>query len=72
MSFTLEEAEQFAIQAGALRPQGMKENMAEGIAKSNNWAFRWEYTERAQSRLQAWTQAILNGTHPNDLRRLVG
>ena len=65
---TYEEAEQIAIARGALKPQTIGERMAAGFnAYNNRGAFA--NTPRAQSRLQAWTQFILDGGDPNQLGR---
>ncbi|MDB5670017.1 MAG: hypothetical protein JWO25_976 [Alphaproteobacteria bacterium] len=69
---TYEEAQQIAIDAGALEPQGMKERIAAGIQANNNWSFRWSDTPRAQGRLRAWTEAALNGVPAHELKRRIG
>jgi hypothetical protein len=69
---TYEQAEQIAIEAGALLPQSMSERIALNIEKNNNWFFQWSSTPRAQGRLQAWTEAVLNGVPAHDLKRRVG
>ena len=69
---TQEEARQAAIDAGALEPQGFAENIAFNVEQNKDWAFRWADTPKAQGRLEAWTNAILNGVPPHDLRRQVG
>jgi hypothetical protein len=72
IAMTYEEAQQIAIDAGALKPQGMAENTAAGISANRDWSFRWENTPRAQGRLEAWTNAILQGVPPSELRRQIG
>jgi hypothetical protein len=69
---TYEEARALAIQAGALEPQGFGENVACNLKKSENWSFQWSQTPRAQARLAAWTDAILNGIPSHELRRRIG
>jgi hypothetical protein len=69
---THEEAQRLAIAAGALEPQGMGERMAAGINKQRDWSFQWSQTPVAQQRLALWSQAILNGVAPSDLRQEVG
>jgi len=68
---TYEEAMQLAIDAGALEPQGWQERMAANI-KSYQEGLNWSSSPRARGRLQAWTEAILNGVHPRDLKSQVG
>ena len=60
---TRDEAEAEAIRLGALQPQGMKEGLADNMNRSLNNQ-RWEHTQRARSRLEAWTAAILRGEDP--------
>ena len=67
-----EQARALAIAAGALEPQGMGERAAYGVQKHENWFFQWKDSPRAQGRLEAWTQAILNGVPPSELRRRIG
>ncbi len=52
----------------------MGETMACNIQKNQNWFFHWSETPRAQGRLEAWTNAILNGVPPrkSELRRQIG
>jgi hypothetical protein len=69
---TYEEAERVAINAGALQPQGFGENIACNLKQSDDWSFQWAYTERAQGRLQAWTNAILNGVPDYELKKRIG
>ncbi len=69
---TYEEAQQIAIDAGALKPHGFRENIAAGVAANNDLSFRWSATPRAQSRLSAWTEAVLNGVPAYDLKRRLG
>jgi hypothetical protein len=64
-----EETEQLAIDAGALEPQGWGERAAAGIIVSNYGL--WSTSPRAQARLRAWTEAILNGVHPSELKSKV-
>lgn len=60
-----DEAKQQAINMGALEPHGLKERMAAGLmANEGRW---FSQTPLAQSRLEAWTQAILNGQDPRSL-----
>jgi len=68
---TGEEAEGIAIAAGALKPQGFKEEIAANWNSYSNYQ-NWADTGQAQDRLKAWTEAILNGVNPRDLRRVVG
>jgi hypothetical protein len=65
-----EQARAFAIDAGALEPQGMGERMAAGVNAYDGG--HWAATPRAQARLEAWTEAILNGVSPSELRRQIG
>ena len=69
---TEEEAKQAAINAGALEPQGMAERMACGFQKNEDWSFQWADTDRAKGRLTAWTNAVLNGVAPHELKSRVG
>jgi hypothetical protein len=69
---TYEEAQQAAIDAGALEPQGIGERMAYNWQKNQDWSFRWATTVKAQGRLEAWTNAILNGVPPYELKRRLG
>ena len=62
---TYEEARAQAEAMGALKPQGMKENIAAGVMAHNGRSFA--QTTLAQSRLEAWTQAILRGQDPRRL-----
>jgi hypothetical protein len=59
---TYEEARARAVEMGALKPQGLKENMAAGVMAHNGRSFA--QTPLAQSRLEAWTQAIMRGEDP--------
>jgi hypothetical protein len=65
-----EQAQQIAIQAGALEPQGFGENVAYNIKKSENWFFQWADTRVAQDRLDRWTDAVLRGIPSYELKRL--
>lgn len=65
-NLSYEEARRLAISVGALKPQGMTERMAAGVMSYNGGS--WSHTERAQARLQDWTQAILNGANPYSLK----
>jgi hypothetical protein len=56
---TLEECTQKAIQAGALKPQGLKESMAAGVLEYQGQSFA--DTALAQARLEAWVRACLEG-----------
>jgi hypothetical protein len=69
---TYEEAEQAAIDAGALEPQGMAERIACGLQKNEDWSFQWADTAKAQGRLKAWTNAVLNGIPPYELKSRLG
>jgi hypothetical protein len=69
---TYEQARQAAIDAGALEPQGFGEGMAYNWEKNKDWWFQWANTPRAQGRLEAWTNAILNGVPPYELKSRVG
>jgi hypothetical protein len=69
---TREEAREAAIRAGALEPQGMGEQVACNLKKSENWWFDWSTTPRAQGRLEAWTNAVLAGVPTYELKRRVG
>jgi hypothetical protein len=68
---TYEEAEQLAIGAGALEPQGFGERAAAGVIIYNTGQV-WATTSPAQAHLRAWTEAILDGVHPNELKSKVG
>jgi hypothetical protein len=54
-------AETRAIEQGALKPQGLQENIAAGIGASNHGPGWWASTNAAQSRLRQWTIEILRG-----------
>ena len=69
---TWERSESLAIAAGALKPQGMAENIAAGVKKNENWFFQWSQTPRAQQIAWLSDEAILNGVAPGDLRKQVG
>ena len=69
---TYEEAQQLAIDAGALQPQGFGENIAYSLKKNEDWSFRWSDTVKAQGRLEAWTKAVLNGVAPHELKQRLG
>jgi hypothetical protein len=69
---TYDEAQRIAIDAGALEPHGMRESIARSIASNEDWSFTWSETPRAQARLQAWTQAVLDGVPAYDLKRRIG
>jgi hypothetical protein len=69
---TYEEAQQAAIDAGALEPQGMLERMACNWEKNNDWSFQWGSTAKAQGRLNAWTNAILEGVSPYEVKSRLG
>jgi hypothetical protein len=71
-TMTEDDAREAAIRAGALEPQGVVEQMACNFQQSNDWSFRWSDTARARARLEAWTNAILNGVPPHELRSRVG
>lgn len=64
---TYEEARTKAIAAGALAPQGFKEGIAANLL-SYYEGRSFATTPRAQSRLEAWTNAILNGAEPGNLK----
>jgi hypothetical protein len=67
---SVEEAEQIAIDAGSLEPQTLGERTAAGIIAYNYG--RFANTQRAIDRHQLWTQAILNGVHPSNLKGEIG
>ncbi len=69
---TYEEAQQLAIDAGALEPQGMTESIACNIAACKDWSFKWANTPHAQERFVQWTNAILDGVPPSELLRQIG
>jgi hypothetical protein len=48
------------------------ENMACNWQKNQDWSFQWAHTVKAQGRLEAWTNAILNGVSPYELKRRLG
>jgi hypothetical protein len=59
---TYEEAQQAAIDAGALEPQGMLERMAYNWEKNQRLVVPMGPNGQAQGRLNAWTNAILDGS----------
>jgi hypothetical protein len=68
---TVDEAIRAAIAAGALQPQGFGESLAANVNSYQNYQ-NWSETPRAQGRLRAWANAILNGVDPRDLKSQVG
>ena len=52
-----EECQQEAIAAGALKPQGLMENMSAGVMEYNYGSFA--NTAVAQNRLHLWTLEIM-------------
>jgi hypothetical protein len=67
---TVDEAMRAALEAGALKPQGFGEGVARNVIVTNGGL--WVETPRAQGRLRDWTNAILNGVDPRDLKSQVG
>ncbi|TCZ66730.1 hypothetical protein [Roseicella aquatilis] len=65
---TREQARALAIEMGALRPQDMSEGAAVAWLSASYHSFA--ETPKAQSRLEAWTAAILAGTDPRTGRAL--
>jgi hypothetical protein len=55
-----EECRRRAIAAGALKPQGIAENMAAGVM-AHQQGIAWASTAKAQYRLQVWIQDCLEG-----------
>jgi hypothetical protein len=69
---TYEEAQQIAINAGALEPQGFGENMAYNFKKNENWFFQWADTPAARGRLIRWTDGVLSGIPAHQLKYQLG
>lgn len=65
---TREQARKLAIEMGALQPQGLSEGAAVSWLSFSYHAFA--ETPKAQSRLDAWTEAILSGIDPRTGRPL--
>jgi hypothetical protein len=68
---TEDEAIRAAIAAGALQPQGFRESLADNVNSTQNYQ-NWSDTALARGRLEAWTNAILNGVDPSELKSRVG
>jgi len=60
---TEDEAREQAKRLGALQPQGFMENVTANWIE-NTRDQRWCDTDRAQKRLELWTQEILAGRNP--------